>query len=217
MNIIIYTLVILTIFYLLLKKFTTISSKKISKSVRILMIIGLLLLATLFAVGGKFLLTLPLTLLSLALLKLKGLSLFQLISLFRLIQTLKNSGRFTFNNSKFTNFGDLIGNRFIDVSLNESDFRINSGVFLFDKQTSFNKIIVNDNFPLFKLSKKLDSLNDSEFKQHLIKKTKHFPYANFAMKDRESIIRWINHYHLNLTKDSTSIGNHFTYYLKVKK
>jgi len=107
MNIIIYTLVILTIFYLLLKKFTTISSKKISKSVRILMIIGLLLLATLFAVGGKFLLTLPLTLLSLALLKLKGLSLFQLISLFRLIQTLKNSGRFTFNNSKFNNQSSL--------------------------------------------------------------------------------------------------------------
>jgi hypothetical protein len=55
-----------------LKKFTTISSKKISKSVRILMIIGLLLLATLFAVGGKFILTFPLTLASLALLKLKG-------------------------------------------------------------------------------------------------------------------------------------------------
>ena len=33
-----------------------------------------------------------------ALLKLKGLSFFQLISLFRLIQTLRNSGRFSFNN-----------------------------------------------------------------------------------------------------------------------
>ena len=43
MNIIIYTLVILTIFYLLLKKFTTVSSKKISKSVRIVLIIGLFL------------------------------------------------------------------------------------------------------------------------------------------------------------------------------
>ena len=34
-----------------------------------------------------------------ALLKLKGLSLFQLISLYRLIQTLRNSGRFSFNQS----------------------------------------------------------------------------------------------------------------------
>jgi len=102
MNIIIYTLVILTIFYFLVKKFTTISSKKISKSARILLIIGLFLLAILFAVGGKYLLTLPLTLASLALLKLKGLSIFQLISLYRLINTLRNSGRFSFNN-KFRN------------------------------------------------------------------------------------------------------------------
>jgi hypothetical protein len=107
MNIIIYTLVILTIFYLLVKKFTTISSKKISKSVRILLIIGLFLLAILFAVGGRYLLTLPLTLASLALLKLKGLSIFQLISLFRLIQTLRNSGRFSFNNTQTNNKSSL--------------------------------------------------------------------------------------------------------------
>ena len=99
MNIIIFTLVILTIFYLLLKKFSTISSRKISKSVRILLVIGLFLLAILFAIGGKFLLTLPLTLASFALLKLKGLSILQLISLFRLIQTLRKSGRFSFNKS----------------------------------------------------------------------------------------------------------------------
>lgn len=107
MNIIIYTLVILTIFYLLVKKFTTISSKKISKSARMLLIVGLFLLAILFAVGGRYLLTLPLTLASLALLKLKGLSIFQLISLFRLIQTLRNSGRFSFNNTQTNNMSSL--------------------------------------------------------------------------------------------------------------
>ena len=107
MNIIIYTLVILTIFYLLLKKFTTASSKKISKSVRILLIIGLFLLAVLFAIGGRYLLTLPLTLASLALLKLKGLSIFQLISLFRLIQNLRSSGRFSFNNMQANNKSSL--------------------------------------------------------------------------------------------------------------
>ena len=107
MNIAIYTVVILTIFYLLLKKFTTISSKKISKSVRILLIISLFILAILFAIGGKFLLTLPLTLASIGLLKLKGLSIFQLISLYRLIQTLRRSGRFSFNKSNFNNSSSI--------------------------------------------------------------------------------------------------------------
>ena len=103
MNIIIYTLVILTIFYFLLRLVSNISSKKLSKGLRVLIIFGLILLAILFAIGGKFLLTLPLTLASLALLKLKGLSFFQLISLFRLIQTLRRSGRFSFNQSNLNN------------------------------------------------------------------------------------------------------------------
>ena len=107
MNIIIYTLVILAIFYFLLKKFATSSAKEISKSVRILTFIGLLLVALLFAVGGKFLLTLPLTLASLAMLKLKGLSIFQLFSLFRLIQTLRKSGRFSFNRSSSNNISSI--------------------------------------------------------------------------------------------------------------
>tara|TARA_B100001121_G_scaffold27933_1_gene22275 strand:- start:878 stop:1381 length:504 start_codon:yes stop_codon:yes gene_type:complete len=103
MNIIIYTVLILTIFYFLLKFVSNISSKKISKTLRILIIIGLIFLAILFAIGGRFLLTLPLTLASLALLKLKGLSIFQLISLFRLIQTLRRSGRFSFNQTNSNN------------------------------------------------------------------------------------------------------------------
>ena len=107
MNIIIYTVVILTIFYFLLRLFSNISSKKISKTLRVLLIIGLIVLAVLFAIGGRFLLTLPLTLASLALLKLKGLSIFQLISLFRLIQTLRRSGRFSFNQSNSNNVSSI--------------------------------------------------------------------------------------------------------------
>ena len=103
MNIIIYTVVILTIFYFLLRLFSNISSKKISKGLRFFIILGLFALAILFAIGGKFLLTLPLTLASLALLKLKGMSIFQLISLYRLIQTLRRSGRFSFNQSNSNN------------------------------------------------------------------------------------------------------------------
>ena len=107
MNIIIYTVVILIIFYFLLRFISNISSKKISKSLRALIILGLIILAILFAIGGRFLLTLPLTLMSIALLKLKGLSVIQLISLFRLIQTLRRSGRFSFNQSKFNNTSSI--------------------------------------------------------------------------------------------------------------
>ena len=107
MNIIIYTVVILTIFYFLLKFVSNISSKRISKSFRILIIVGLFALAILFALGGRYLLTLPLTLASLALIKLKGLSFFQLISLFRLIQTLKRSGRFSFNKNQSSNLSTM--------------------------------------------------------------------------------------------------------------
>ena len=107
MNIIIYTVVILVIFYFLLKIISNISSKKISKGLRFIIISGLFVLAILFAIGGKFLLTLPLTLASLALLKLKGLSIFQLISLFRLIQTLRRSGRFSFNQAGTNNVSSI--------------------------------------------------------------------------------------------------------------
>ena len=107
MNIIIFILVILTFSYFLLKWWANSSPNKMSKSVRLLTILVLVILAILFAAGGKFLLTLPLTLLSLALVKLKGLSIIQIFSLFRLIQTLRNSGRFSFNQSKNANPSSL--------------------------------------------------------------------------------------------------------------
>ena len=97
MNIIIYTLVILGIIYFLLKLVVNTPSTKISKNLRIFIFFGSIGFAILLAFGGKFLLSLPLTLLSLAIVKLKGFSIFQLIGLFRLIQTVRKSGRFSFN------------------------------------------------------------------------------------------------------------------------
>ena len=65
-------------------------------------------MAILFAFGGRFLLSLPLILLSIGIVKLKGLTIWQMIGLFRLIQTLRNSGRFSFNNkNSFTNSSNL--------------------------------------------------------------------------------------------------------------
>tara|TARA_Y100000389_G_scaffold99121_1_gene95801 strand:- start:2965 stop:3468 length:504 start_codon:yes stop_codon:yes gene_type:complete len=107
MNIIFFTVAILTVFYFLLRFISNISTKKISKSLRISLFLGSIIIAILFALGGRLLLSLPLTLLSLALLKLKGLSIFQLFSLFRLIQTLRRSGRFSFNRSNSNNLSSI--------------------------------------------------------------------------------------------------------------
>ena len=71
MNIIIYTVLILAGLYFLLRYLTGVASKKISKGLRILLFIILAVFAVVFAIGGKVLLTLPFTLASLALLKLK--------------------------------------------------------------------------------------------------------------------------------------------------
>ena len=108
MNIIIYSLIIFVICYLLLRYIANASTKKISKFVRILIFIVSILLALLFAFGGRFLFSIPLILMSLGIIKLKGLTLYQLIGLFRLIQTLRNSGRFSFkNNNNFNNSSTL--------------------------------------------------------------------------------------------------------------
>ena len=140
MNIIIYTVLILVALYFLLRFFAAINSKKISQSVRILLFFGLIAVAILFAVAGKFLLTLPLTFASLALLKLKGLSFFQLISLFRLIQTLRNSGRFSFNQSFNNNSSTL--------SVNEAYKILN-----LDKSKKPSKELVNKTYQ--KIQKKI--------------------------------------------------------------
>ena len=107
MNIIIFTLLFLIILYFLLRWFSNAALNKMSRGLRLLSILVLVIFAVLFAIGGKFLLTLPLTLASLALVKLKGLSLIQMLSLYRLIKTLRNSGRFSFNQSMSNNSSTL--------------------------------------------------------------------------------------------------------------
>ena len=99
MNFIIFTLIAFVVIYLLLRLIARASSKKISKLFRILIFLGSLLLAILLAFGGRFLFSLPLILLSLGIIKLKGLTLYQLIGLFRLLQYLRASNRFSFNQS----------------------------------------------------------------------------------------------------------------------
>ncbi len=108
MNILFYSLIIFVVSYLLLKFIANTSTKRISNLVRILILFIAFIFAIIFAFGGRFLLSLPLILLSLGIVKLKGLTIYQLIGLFRLIQTLRNTGRFSFKqNQPFGNSSSL--------------------------------------------------------------------------------------------------------------
>ncbi len=97
MNVIIFTLIAFVVIYLLIRLIARAPTKKLSKAFRVLIFLGSLLLAILLAFGGRFLFSLPLILLSLGIIKLKGLTLYQIIGLFRLLQYLRSSNRFSFN------------------------------------------------------------------------------------------------------------------------
>ena len=99
MNFIIFTLIAFVVIYLLIRLIARAPTKKLSKAFRILIFLGSLLLAILLAFGGRFLFSLPLILLSLGIIKLKGLTLYQIIGLFRLLQYLRSSNRFSFKQS----------------------------------------------------------------------------------------------------------------------
>ena len=99
MNIFFITLVIFVAIYILLNWFAKTSTKKISKFIRILIIILSVFLALLMAYAGRYIFSLPFVLAILPLIKTKaGISLFQLLRLWGLFRVLKNSGRFNFNN-----------------------------------------------------------------------------------------------------------------------
>tara|TARA_B100000579_G_scaffold216146_1_gene176734 strand:- start:605 stop:1111 length:507 start_codon:yes stop_codon:yes gene_type:complete len=100
MNFIIFTLIAFVVIYLLLRLIARAPAKKLSNAFRVLIFLGSLLLAILLAFGGRFLFSLPLILLSLGIIKLKGLTLYQIIGLFRLLQYLRSSNRFSFNQTE---------------------------------------------------------------------------------------------------------------------
>ena len=95
MNIIFTGIIIFVITFLLLSWFTRGSSKKIAKGVRNLIIILSLLIAIILAVGGRILFSLPLFFLALSALKIKGLTAFQIWQIWRLLNYLRNTGRYS--------------------------------------------------------------------------------------------------------------------------
>ena len=99
MNIFFITLIIFIVVYVLLTWFARSSAKKISRFIRILIIISAIVLAVVMAYAGRYIFSLPFVLAILPLIKTKaGISLFQLLRLWGLFRVLRNSGRFNFNN-----------------------------------------------------------------------------------------------------------------------
>ena len=96
MNLVFFGIIIFILVFVLLSWFTKTSSKKITKGARALIFILSVILAVLFVIAGRFLFSLPLLLLAMSVLKIKGLTAIQIFQLWRLLQYLRNSGRFSY-------------------------------------------------------------------------------------------------------------------------
>ena len=96
MNIIFTGIIIFVITFLLLSWFAKANSKKIAKSVRNLLIILSILIAVILALGGRILASLPLFFLALSALKIKGLTAFQIWQIWRLLNYLRATGRYSY-------------------------------------------------------------------------------------------------------------------------
>ena len=102
MNLFLFGIIIFVIFYLFLNWFARASSKKIALVIKKIAVYLSLIFAALLTIGGKYIFSLPFLLIMISGLKIKGLTALQVLQLWRLIQFLKNSGRFSqgrFNNS----------------------------------------------------------------------------------------------------------------------
>ena len=96
MNIFVSGIVIFVILYLILNWFAKTSRKKIVKGTRNLLLIASLILAILMLVGGRLLISLPLFFLAVSALKIKGLTAFQIWNLWRVLNYLRSTGRFSY-------------------------------------------------------------------------------------------------------------------------
>ena len=95
MNTLLIGIIIFVIVYLFLNWFARTSSKKIATTIKKIAVYLSLILAALLTFAGKYIFSLPFLLVILSGLKIKGLTILQMMQLWRLIQFLKNSGRFS--------------------------------------------------------------------------------------------------------------------------
>ena len=103
MNLIFFGIIIFIILALILTWFSEANTKKISKSLRFIIITFSILIGIILVIAGRVFLAAPIFLLILPLIKLKsGLSLFKAMMIFRLLNRLRQQGRFTYSSG--TNF-----------------------------------------------------------------------------------------------------------------
>ena len=96
MNLVFFGIIIFILVFVLLSWFTKTNSKKIAKGARGLIFILSIILAVFFVIAGRFLFSLPLLFLAMSVLKIKGLTAIQIFQLWRLLQYLRNAGRFSY-------------------------------------------------------------------------------------------------------------------------
>ena len=109
MNIIVTGIIIFVIVFLLLSWIAKTSTKTIAKGVRNLIIILSLIIAIVLAIGGRILFSLPLFFLALSALKIKGLTAFQIWQIWRLLNYLRSTGRYSHfgQNNQTSSSGNL--------------------------------------------------------------------------------------------------------------
>ena len=96
MNLVFFGIIIFILVFVLLSWFAKTSSGKIAKSVRSLIVVLSLLMAIIFVIGNKLLLSLPLFFLAISALSIKGLSGIKILLLFRLLNYLRSTGRYSY-------------------------------------------------------------------------------------------------------------------------
>ena len=97
MNLLLIGIIIFVVVYLFLNWFTRTSSKKLALYIKKIIVYLSVIIAAIFTIGGKFIFSLPFLFVILSGLKIKGLTALQMFQLWRLIQFLKNSPRFSQN------------------------------------------------------------------------------------------------------------------------
>jgi len=100
MNLFLVGTIIFVFVYVLLNWFAKTSSKAITQTTRKIILFSSITLAILLAYAGRFLFSLPLILIFLNALKVKGLTTFQIFQLWRLIQYLRSTGRFSYGSDR---------------------------------------------------------------------------------------------------------------------
>jgi hypothetical protein len=112
MNLFLVGTIIFVFVYVALNWFAKTSSKAITQATRKIILLLSIFLAIFLAYAGRFLFSIPLILIFLNALKIKGLTTFQIFQLWRLIQHLRSTGRFS--------YGSGSGAKISSITIDES-------------------------------------------------------------------------------------------------